>query len=100
MIINTVRGRVKPEFKETFIKKMISLSETVRAEEGCITYELSIVCEEPLITFLYEQWESQAAITAHLATPHMQKHFAEASPWFDSVTRETYEASSVSLDLS
>ncbi|MGR5132085.1 putative quinol monooxygenase [Vibrio alfacsensis] len=97
MIINTVKGQVKPEFKDKFIAHMRDLSKIVRNEKGCIAYDLSVDTENDLILFLYEQWESKEAITVHLATAHMQKHLAEAQPWFDTLEMNTFEATAISL---
>ena len=43
----------------------------VRAEEGCHVYDLHVNVENPAEMFLYERWESRAALTAHGATPHI-----------------------------
>lgn len=97
MIIVTVTGQVKPEFRQTFIDHMTELAFTVRAEEGCITYQQNISADDESTLFLYEEWESQAHLNAHLATAHMVKHFEEARPWFDSVELKTFEASAFLL---
>lgn len=97
MIIVTVTGQVKPEFKQTFIDHMADLALTVRAEEGCITYQQNISADNDNTLFLYEEWESQAHLNAHLATEHMAKHFAEAQPWFDSVEMKAFEANQFEL---
>ena len=97
MIVNTVKGQVKPEFKEKFIAHMAELAETVRAEKGCIAYDLSVDTENDLVLFLFEKWESKEDILAHLATEHMQSHLAEAQPWFDSLEMETFEAAKFDL---
>lgn len=97
MIINTVKGRVKPEFKAKFVAHMATLAEIVRAEKGCITYDLNYDTENGLILFLFEKWESKEDILAHLATEHMQSHLAEAQPWFDTLEMETFESTKFDL---
>ncbi|EJL6751061.1 antibiotic biosynthesis monooxygenase [Vibrio alginolyticus] len=97
MIVNTVKGTVKAEFKDKFIAHMSELAETVRAEKGCITYDLNVDTENELVLFLYEKWESKDDILAHLATEHMQAHLAEAQPWFDTLEMETFESSKIEL---
>jgi quinol monooxygenase YgiN len=95
MIIVTVAGKVKAEFKQTFLDHMSDLADTVRAEEGCIKYQQNITAEDDTTLFLYEEWKSQQALQAHLQTAHMQEHFVQARPWFDWVEMKTYDASEV-----
>ncbi len=92
MIIVTVTGKVKPQFKQTFIDHIAELAETVRAEEGSITYQQNISADDENTLFLYEEWESEAHLQAHLATDHMAKHFEQAQSWFDSVEMKTFTA--------
>lgn len=97
MIIVTVAGKVKPEFKQTFLDHMADLAKIVRAEEGCIKYQQNITAEEDTVLFLYEEWETRQALQAHLQTTHMQEHFVQAHPWFDWVDMKTFEASEFDL---
>jgi quinol monooxygenase YgiN len=49
-----------------------------RYDTGCIIYELHEFTDEPATFFLYEQWTSQAALDAHLATEPLKKFQAIA----------------------
>ena len=42
-------------------------------EEGCVAYVFSADLEDPAVFRLFEQWESQEALDAHFAAPHMAK---------------------------
>jgi quinol monooxygenase YgiN len=42
-----------------------------RNEAGCVNYELFQNEDNPLEFVTIEQWSDQAAVDAHLATPHM-----------------------------
>lgn len=97
MIINTVKGQIKQKFKEKFVVHMAELAKTVKAEKGCIAYDLYYDTENELLLFLFEKWESKEDILAHLATEHMQSHLAEAQPWFDKLEMETFEATGINL---
>jgi len=55
-----------------------------RAETGCIRYDLWQNSEEPAEYTLVEQWESEAALDAHLETPHLQ----DALSRFDALLAE------------
>ena len=92
MIINTVKGKIKPEFKDKFVTHMSELSGIVKSEKGCIAYDLNYDTEDELVLFLYEKWESKEDILSHLATEHMQTHLAEAQSWFDTLEMETFES--------
>ncbi|MER5636001.1 putative quinol monooxygenase [Kitasatospora sp. NPDC002227] len=47
------------------------LAPLVRAEQGCLQYDLHRVAGDPDRFVLVEQWTSQEALAAHDATPHM-----------------------------
>jgi len=48
-----------------------NLAPVVRAEEGCLEYNLFQVRDAKNQFALLEKWASDAAHAAHLATPHM-----------------------------
>ena len=48
----------------------VMMSET-RKEAGCISYAFSADLEDPGSFRIFEEWESQDALDAHFATPHM-----------------------------
>jgi len=43
-----------------------------RAESGCVTYELLQNNADPTDFTFVEEWEGDAALDAHLSTPHIQ----------------------------
>ena len=43
----------------------------VRAEPGCRAYAVYQDIEVPTRFRIYEEWDDQAALTAHFMTPHM-----------------------------
>lgn len=47
------------------------MSEKSTAEDGCHLYACSKDLNEDNLMRITEQWESQAALDAHFATPHM-----------------------------
>uniref|UniRef100_A0AAU2JK32 Antibiotic biosynthesis monooxygenase n=1 Tax=Streptomyces sp. NBC_00049 TaxID=2903617 RepID=A0AAU2JK32_9ACTN len=76
ILITTLPGR-GPEQTAAFER----LAPVVRAEEGCLQYDLHQVSGEPDRFVLIERWSSQAALAAHDVTPHMVEADA-ASPAF------------------
>ncbi|MER7467829.1 putative quinol monooxygenase [Streptomyces sp. NPDC097981] len=57
------------------------LAPIVRAEDGCLQYDLHQVSGDPDRFVLIEEWSSKSALAAHDATPHMIEADA-ASPAF------------------
>lgn len=98
MITVTVAGKVKPEYRTTFLKHMEELAPIVRAEKGCILYQQNISADDENLLFLYEKWESKEDLMIHLASKHMQEHLEEARPWFDWVDMKTFETQEFTLE--
>ncbi|MFE7516862.1 putative quinol monooxygenase [Streptomyces sp. NPDC057540] len=48
-----------------------ALAPLVRAEEGCLQYDLHRVADDPDRFALVERWASAEALAAHDAAPHM-----------------------------
>ena len=52
---------------------LIAVIEPTRAEDGCILYELMQNNADPADFTFYEEWSSDAALDAHLQTPHLRE---------------------------
>ncbi|PHR59188.1 MAG: antibiotic biosynthesis monooxygenase [Robiginitomaculum sp.] len=48
-----------------------TMVEATRLEEGCIEYGFAIDMVNPCRMRIYETWADQAALDAHMASPHM-----------------------------
>ena len=86
MIYVIAESTLKPGCKAEFIRLAKANIPTVRAEKGCISYDLTEDCpqgpaaanaRENVLTFV-ECWESLEALQAHLAAPHMKAFAARA----------------------
>ncbi|MEU3913036.1 putative quinol monooxygenase [Streptomyces sp. NPDC029721] len=66
VLITTLPGRGR-EQREAYER----LAPLVRAEEGCLRYDLHGVTGDPDRFVLIEEWTSQEALAAHDTTPHM-----------------------------
>jgi quinol monooxygenase YgiN len=53
------------------------LLEPTRKERGCVTYELLQNKTDPTDFTFVEEWASDAAVDAHLQTPHVQRALAK-----------------------
>ena len=59
--------------KEQEVRELLeSLIPPTRAEADCVTYALHQGAQDPSVFVFYENWTSQAALDAHLGTPHLQ----------------------------
>jgi quinol monooxygenase YgiN len=67
MIIVGGRLEVDPEEREVFLAERHDMMRTSRGEVGCLEYTLAADPLEPGGVILFERWESQAALDAHLA---------------------------------
>ena len=53
-----------------------------REEAGCILYDVCRLQSDPDGLVVLEEWESQADLDAHMATPHFQAFIAAAGSSF------------------
>jgi quinol monooxygenase YgiN len=63
-----------------------------RAEAGCLSYSYAVDVEDPDLVHVSEQWESEAAIDAHMAAPHMAEMMGAVGPAIEAVSIKAYEA--------
>ena len=67
MLILAGLFEVDPEQREAFVAGRHDSMAASRAEDGCLDYVLSADPLESDRVVLFERWESQAALDAHLA---------------------------------
>lgn len=91
ILISTLPGR-GPEQVAMFER----IAPLVRAEEGCLRYDMHQVSGDPDRFVLIERWSSKKALAAHDATPHMIEADA-ASPAFRSGPAEVIELAAAPL---
>ncbi|MGH9044338.1 MAG: putative quinol monooxygenase [Acidimicrobiales bacterium] len=66
MLIVAGRFEVEPEEREAFIEQRHDLMNHSRAEKGCHAYVFCADPIEPGRVILFERWESQEDLSAHL----------------------------------
>lgn len=72
---------VQPGKGEDLLAAWPALAEQVRAEDGCLAYDLHTVARQPDRFVVLERWASPAALRAHGGSPHM-KEFGAAGAAF------------------
>jgi quinol monooxygenase YgiN len=54
------------------VREALRTMETeTRKEAGCLTYAFSTDVNDPTMVRIFERWESDGALAAHMKTPHM-----------------------------
>ena len=71
MLIVSGRVPVKPERRAEAVAAAVKMAAATRAEAGCKSYGFYSDLADPNVFLIYEEWESEAALTAHFQTPHM-----------------------------
>ena len=61
---------------------LLDVVDATRGEEGCIRYELLQNSADPAEFLTVEEWESDAAIAAHLESAHIQDAIARGQTLF------------------
>ena len=69
LVIGTID--LDPARRDDFIALAQTLMTATRAEDGCEAYAFSAAVDDPGRFHVAEQWASQEAMDAHLATPHL-----------------------------
>lgn len=71
MLIVAGEIEIDPARREEAIAAAREMMEATRREAGCLAYAFSADLADSGRFRIFEEWESQAALDAHFATPHM-----------------------------
>ena len=72
MVKLIARLRTQPGETDLVASALCELAGPSRAEAGCILYDVCRSQSEPCDLLVLEEWASQDALDAHMATPHFQ----------------------------
>ena len=89
MIIVTGRVRVHPDQRDAALSAAQGMRKLTIDEPGCIDYRFWSATDDPDAILLFEQWEEQSALEAHLAAPHMTAFLARIGPAVDGTLEVT-----------
>jgi quinol monooxygenase YgiN len=90
MLIVTGRVEIKLEGLINALKAVQAMVAQTCQEPGCRVYEFSQVIGAQHMFRIYEEWDDEAALTAHFATPHMAT-FRAALAQAGVVSREVFK---------
>ncbi len=77
MIIVAGRIPIRPEMRTRAIAAAVKVTQATQTDAGCLQYHFYADLEDPDILHVYEEWESEEALAAHLALPHTTEFLAE-----------------------
>ncbi len=84
MLALVVKFTIKSGFVDAFERAIVNNARASReTEAGCRQFD---VCRDPhdaQVFFLYELYDDEAAISAHLKTAHFLQFNGETTPWVD-----------------
>ena len=76
---------------EAFLKRMREHRDNcLRLEPGCSQFDIAISDERPNQVLLYEIYDNQQAVTAHLDFPHYKEFKKDTDPLVESVELLTW----------
>ncbi|KAB1438963.1 putative quinol monooxygenase [Pseudodesulfovibrio senegalensis] len=70
----------RPGFGDRLAKVLLRLQDNSRKDSGCLQYDMHRLPDDPDQFMLYERWESQELLDAHLGAEHLagvQKEMAD-----------------------
>jgi quinol monooxygenase YgiN len=73
VLIIAGRFRIDPAKRDAAVAAANEMMAATLKEPGCHAYAFSADLGDPARFHLFERWESQAALEAHFATPHMAR---------------------------
>ena len=86
-----VEFRIKPEHIDAFARAIDDNARASRdTEPGCRQFDVCRDPDEPALFFLYELYDDNAAIDAHLKSAHFQAMNAATAGWVASKSIKTY----------
>ena len=91
MLALVVEFRIKPEHIAAFEHEIVENARASRdTEPGCRQFDVCRDSGDPGLFFLYELYDDEAAIQAHLGTPHYVRMDAVSRGWVESKTVRRY----------
>jgi quinol monooxygenase YgiN len=71
MLIVAGKVPVKPDRRAEAVAAALKMAKATQAEAGCKSYAFYSDLADPNTILIFEEWENEAALTAHFQTPHM-----------------------------
>ncbi len=75
------RMKAKSGCEEKLYQALDAMVAPTRSEPGCVNYDLHRLASDPTVFVLYEGWQSEEDLSAHMQLPHFKSMEAEIAPW-------------------
>ena len=76
----------RPETFDEARRLGIEHCERSRKEDGCISHDVHVDCQNPLRLLFFERWRDEAALRAHFAVPESRTFVRALKPLLDDTT--------------
>ncbi len=73
MIIVSGTVQIRADRRAEAIRVAAKMAETTQEEPGCLSYRFSADLIDPNLFYIFEEWESDEALTRHFGTDHMRE---------------------------
>ena len=80
MIVVIARAATDADRRDELIRVSERVAQASRAEAGCLGYRIYEETERENEFLFVEEWEDDAALQAHFATPHIAEFMAAVPP--------------------
>ncbi len=74
MIVIAGRVTIDPDKAGEAVEAMVPMVEATLEEDGCIDYVLSMDPVQPGLIRIFEKWEDDDSLTAHIRSEHMAEY--------------------------
>ncbi len=71
MLVIAGHIRIDPARRDAAVAAAAEVQAETRKEPGCLSYAFSSDLDDEGLFHLFEEWESEDALDAHFATPHI-----------------------------
>lgn len=72
MIVVAGGLRIREDKRDLATKACLAVEAVTRREPGCLSYTFFFGISEPSYLHVFEEWESEEAVSAHLQAAHTQ----------------------------
>jgi quinol monooxygenase YgiN len=83
MILITARAKVHADQRDAAIAAAADMCKASGAEDGCLEYSFWVAGEDDLTLMVFEKWDNEQALAAHMSTPHMATFVGALGPVLD-----------------
>lgn len=77
MLLVQAQISVFPHLHDDFLVELHRLANASRQEEGCVSFTLSELLDDPHTFIMLEQWQDEKALVSHVRSLHVA-HFGRA----------------------